>query len=60
VDDGGTEGFKGLTLHASGAGVPTASMTLPGYTLAGKEAALLVQFGFDPGSGSDYLYVVAR
>ena len=60
VDNEGAEGFKGLTPHASGVGVPTASLTLPGFTLAGKDTALTVLFGFDPGSSSSYMYVVAN
>ena len=60
VDYEGAVGFKGLTLHASGLGLPTASLTLPGFTLAGKDKALSVLFGFDPGSSSNYMYVVAN
>ena len=60
LDDQGAEEYKGLTLHASGVGVPTASLTLPLYDLARKNSALTVLFGFDPGSKSDYLYVLAN
>ena len=60
LDDQGAKDFKGLTLHASGVGVPTASLTLPGFTLAGKDTALSVLFGFDPGSNSNYMYVDAN
>ncbi len=60
-DDQGAPGFTGLTLHATAAGKPTASLTLPGYTKAQMDGgALTVLFGFDPGSGSDYMYVLAN
>ena len=60
LDDQGAVGFQGLTLHASGAGVPTASLTVPEFNLAGKDTALTVLFGFDPGSNSNYMYLVAN
>jgi hypothetical protein len=34
VDGQGAVGFAGLTLHATSAGKPTASLTLAGYTTA--------------------------
>ena len=60
LDNQGAEGFKGLTLHASAPGRPTASLTLPGYDLANKAGALTVLFGFEPVSGSNYMYVLAN
>ena len=52
-------GFKGLTLHASAPGLPSALLTLAGYDLLAKDSALSVAFGFDPGSCSNYVYDVA-
>jgi hypothetical protein len=56
----GAPGFEGLTLHAvpKATGQPIASLTLPGYIDTALGSTLLVQEGFDPGSGSSYIYVL--
>ena len=59
VDNEGAPGFQGLTLHAMAPGQPIASLTLPGFSSTQLGAGLTVLPGFDPGSGSNYLYVVA-
>jgi hypothetical protein len=59
VDGEGAPGFQGLTLHAIAPGQPIASLTLPGFTSGQIGAGLTVLQGFDPGSGSNYLYVLA-
>ena len=58
TDGQGATGFTGLTLHATAAGKPTASLTLTGYTSADlNNGRLSVSFGTDPASGSAYMYV---
>jgi Ca2+-binding RTX toxin-like protein len=58
MDGQGAAGFTGLTLHATAAGKPTASLTLSGFTSADlSKGRLSVSFGTDPASGSAYLYV---
>ena len=58
VDGQGAAGFTGLTLHATAAGRPTASLTLAGYTQADlHNGHLAVSFGNDPASGSAYMYI---
>jgi hypothetical protein len=58
VDGQGAAGFTGLTLHATEAGKPTASLTLAGYSHADLgNGRLSVLFGADPASGSAYMYV---
>ena len=58
ADGQGTPGFTGLTLHASTAGRPTASLTLAGFTQADMASGrLAVQYGYDAASASSYLYV---
>jgi hypothetical protein len=58
TDGQGAAGFTGLTLHATAAGKPTASLTLTGYTSADlNNGRLSVSFGTDPASGSAYMYV---
>jgi phospholipase/lecithinase/hemolysin len=58
VDGQGAAGFTGLTLHATASGMPTASLTLAGYTQADMVSGRLsVLFGTDPASGSAYMYV---
>jgi Ca2+-binding RTX toxin-like protein len=57
-ENAGADGFTGLTLHAARPGVDFASLTLAGYTRADLDGGRLVAgFGFDAGSGSDYLYL---
>ena len=46
LDDQGAPGYTGLTLHATAANEPTASLTLPGYTTADlTNGRLIVEFG---------------
>jgi serralysin len=58
VDGQGAAGYTGLTLHATEAGKPIASLTLAGYSQADLNSGRLsVQFGTDPASGSAFMYV---
>lgn len=58
VDGQGATGFTGLTLHATAAGRPTASLTLTAYQQADLNSGRLsVLFGADPASGSTYMYI---
>lgn len=58
TDNGGAAGYTGLTLHATAAGKPTASITLAGFSQADlSNGRLATVFGHDGVSGSDYLYV---
>jgi len=58
VDGQGAAGYTGLTLHATAASAPTASLTLAGYTQADlTNGRLTVQFGTDAASGSAYMYI---
>jgi hypothetical protein len=58
VDGQGAAGFTGLTLHATAAGKPTASLTLAGYSQADmSNGRLSVSFGNDPASGSAYMSI---
>ncbi len=60
-DGQGAAGFTGLTLHATAPGVPTASLTLAGYTSADlSNGKLAVSFGTDPASGSLFMLVQAN
>ena len=55
VDSAGAAGFTGLTLHATAANMPTASMTFAGMSIADLTSGHLTQVsGFDPVSGSTY------
>jgi hypothetical protein len=57
-DGEGAAGYTGLTMHATEAGKPTASLTLVGYSQADlQNGRLSVQFGTDQASGSPYMYV---
>jgi V8-like Glu-specific endopeptidase len=61
VDGQGATGYTGLTLHAFAAGLPTASLTLSGYSTSDlNNGRLAVSFGTDPASGSPYMYVYAK
>ena len=54
----GAPGYTGLTLHAARPGVDFASLTLTGFTRADLDSGRVVaSFGFDAGSGSDFLYL---
>jgi hypothetical protein len=58
VDGQGATGFTGLTLHATGVGRPTASLTLVGYSQADMTSGRLsVSFGADAASGGSYMFV---
>ena len=60
-DGEGAAGYTGLTLHATAPAVPTASLTLAGYTSADlSNGRLSVTYGTDPASGSNYMYVLAN
>jgi hypothetical protein len=64
VDEQGATGFTGLTLHATSAAAPTASLTLAGFTSADlADGKLTVSFGTTQASGgvpgSSYMYVHA-
>jgi hypothetical protein len=65
VDGQGATGYTGLTLHATAAGVPTASLTLVGFTSADlTNGNLTVTYGItaatDGVPGSTYMYVHAN
>ena len=62
VDGQGATGYTGLTLHATAPGVPTASLTLAGFTSADlTDGKLTVSYGTTAASGgvpgSTYMYV---
>jgi V8-like Glu-specific endopeptidase len=58
TDGQGAPGYTGLTLHATAAGKPTASLTLVGYSSADlSNGRLSVSFGTDTASGSAYMYI---
>jgi Ca2+-binding RTX toxin-like protein len=60
-NNGGASGFTGLTLHATAAGKPTASLTLAGFTTDDmSNGRISVTFGNDPASGSAYMNVHAN
>jgi V8-like Glu-specific endopeptidase len=65
VDGQGATGYTGLTLHATATGVPTASLTLAGFTSADlTDGKLSVSYGSTAASGgvagSTYMYVHAN
>lgn len=57
-DGGGAAGYTGLTLHATAAGHPTASLTLAGYSTVDLAGGKLTA-SYGSVGGSDYLYVHA-
>lgn len=57
-DGGGATGYTGLTLHASAAGQPTASITLAGFSQADLASGRLTT-SFGHNGGGDYLYLHA-
>jgi hypothetical protein len=62
VDNQGATGFTGLTMHATAAGNPTASLTLAGYSSDDlHNGRLSVSFGHtddQPGApGSSYMVI---
>jgi hypothetical protein len=56
VDGQGAAGFTGLTLHATSAGKPTASLTLAGFSQADMASGRL-SVSFGTVGGSAYMYV---
>nr|WP_294556824.1 hypothetical protein [uncultured Rhodopila sp.] len=65
VNGQGATGYTGLTLHATASGVPTASLTLDGFTTADlTNGKLSVTFGTtaetDGVPGSTYMYIHAN
>jgi len=61
TDGEGAAGYTGLTVHATAAGKPIASLTLAGFTQADMAAGRLsVSSGTDPASGSAYMNVHAN
>lgn len=65
VDRQGATGYTGLALHVTGAGVPTASLTLSGLTSADlTNGALTVSFGTRAATGgmpdNNYMYIHAN
>jgi hypothetical protein len=60
VDGQGAAGFTGLTLHVTAPGVPTASLTLSGYSTADlTNGRLTTSFGTET-DGTPYLYIHAN
>jgi Ca2+-binding RTX toxin-like protein len=56
TDGQGAAGFTGLTMHATAAGQPIASLTLAGFTTADLSSGRVsVTFGTDAASGSSYM-----
>jgi Ca2+-binding RTX toxin-like protein len=61
VDGQGAAGFTGLTLHATASGMPTASLTLAGFTQADMASGRIsVTFGTDAASGSAFMFIHAN
>jgi Ca2+-binding RTX toxin-like protein len=60
VDGQGATGFTGLTLHVTAPGVPTASLTLAGFSMADlSDGRISTSFGTES-DGTPYLYVHAN
>jgi len=58
ADGLGATGYTGLTLTASAAGKPNASVTLAGFSQADlTNGRLSISYGTDPASGSAYMYI---
>ncbi|HSU04983.1 MAG TPA: nidogen-like domain-containing protein [Acetobacteraceae bacterium] len=59
-DNQGAAGFTGLTLHATAPGMPTASLTLVGYSTADLDSGRLsVSFNPDQASATPYVFIHA-
>ena len=59
-DNQGAAGYTGLTAHFTKGGVPTASLTLVGFSKSAlTNGQLSVVYGFDSASNSSYMYVHA-
>jgi Ca2+-binding RTX toxin-like protein len=56
VDGQGAAGYTGLTLHAMAPGLPTASLTLVGFTQSDLKDGRL-SYSFGSSNGSSYMYV---
>ncbi len=56
VNGQGASGYTGLTLHATAAGVPTASFTLVGFSTADMSSGRL-SVSFGTVDGNNYMYV---
>jgi hypothetical protein len=60
VNGQGAAGYTGLTLHVTGGGHPTASLTLAGFTMADlKDGRISTSWGTEA-DGTPYLYVHAN
>jgi hypothetical protein len=59
VDGQGAAGYTGLTLHVTAPGVPTASLTLSGYTTADLTNGTLTTTYGTENDGTPYLYIHA-
>ena len=60
VDGQGAVGFTGVTLHVTAPGVPTASLTLAGYSVADlSNGRLTTSFGTE-GDGTPYFFIHAN
>jgi hypothetical protein len=57
IENLGAKDFEGVTMHATAQGRETVSLTLAGLSEADRTARLSIQFGNDPGSGSDYMFL---
>ena len=59
-DNQGAAGYTGLTLHATSPTQPTASLTLPGYSVSDlNNGRLTVAFGNEP-DGTPFLHISAN
>jgi phospholipase/lecithinase/hemolysin len=60
ADGQGAQGYTGLTLHVTGAGQPTASLTLAGLTSASlANGKISVSYGSDSSSAIPYMFIHA-
>jgi Ca2+-binding RTX toxin-like protein len=61
INGQGASGYTGLTLHASEAGKPNASVTLAGYSQTDlSDGRISLSYGFDAASGSNFLQIHAN
>jgi Ca2+-binding RTX toxin-like protein len=59
-DNQGAAGYTGLTLHVPTPGMPTASLTLPGYSVSDlNNGRLSLQYGSEP-DGTPFMHIIAR
>ena len=60
VDGEGAVGYTGVTLHVTAPGIPTASLTLAGYSVADlSNGRLTTSFGME-GDGTPYFFIHAN